>query len=76
MAPSPESERGAVEIVDHPVLVQVEQGQAVRYLVDGVRLQRDEVAPRLVELFFAKIGPADPPEGRRGTGLRRNSWSD
>ncbi|HEX3572100.1 MAG TPA: biopolymer transporter ExbD [Acidobacteriaceae bacterium] len=34
------------------MLVQVEQGQtAVRYPVDGVGMERDEVAPRLVELL-------------------------
>jgi biopolymer transport protein ExbD len=34
------------------VLVQVEQGQtAVRYLVDGVGMERAEVAPRLLELL-------------------------
>jgi biopolymer transport protein ExbD len=43
---------GIAETADHPVLVQVEQGQtAVRYLVDGVGMESDEVAPRLVELL-------------------------
>ncbi len=43
---------GVAETADRPVLVQVEQGQmAVRYLVDGVGMERAEVAPRLMELF-------------------------
>jgi biopolymer transport protein TolR len=43
---------GVVEGAEHPVLVQVEQGQtAVRYLVDGVGMERAEVAPRLLELL-------------------------
>jgi biopolymer transport protein TolR len=43
---------GIAEAADHPVLVQVEQGQtAVRYVVDGVDTERDEVAPRLLELL-------------------------
>jgi biopolymer transport protein ExbD len=37
---------------DRAVLVEVEQGQtAVRYLVDGVGLERDEIGPRLLELL-------------------------
>jgi hypothetical protein len=41
--PSPVTPRIA-EAADHPVLVQVEQGQtAVRYVVDGVDTERDEV---------------------------------
>jgi biopolymer transport protein TolR len=48
--PSPVTPRIA-EAADHPVLVQVEQGQtAVRYVVDGVDTERDEV-PRLLELL-------------------------
>jgi biopolymer transport protein ExbD len=40
------------EATDRPILVQVEQRQiAVRYLVDGVDLERAEVAPRLRELL-------------------------
>jgi biopolymer transport protein ExbD len=43
---------GVAEAVDRPVLVQVEQGQtAVQYLVDGVAMERAEVAPRLAELL-------------------------
>jgi biopolymer transport protein TolR len=49
---------GVAETADRPVLVrvergvQVEQGQtAVRYLVDGVAMERAEVAPRLMELL-------------------------
>jgi biopolymer transport protein ExbD len=50
--PSVASADAANEAADRPVLVQVEQGQtAVRYLVDGVYLQRAEVAPRLMELL-------------------------
>jgi biopolymer transport protein TolR len=37
---------------DHPVMVEVEQGEvAVRYLVDGVGVERAEIAPRLLELL-------------------------
>jgi biopolymer transport protein TolR len=44
---------GAVdEAADHPILVRVEQGHtAVRYFVDGVGMERAEVAPRLLELL-------------------------
>jgi biopolymer transport protein ExbD len=50
--PSVAAADAANEAADRPVLVQVEQGQtAVRYLVDGVDLQRAEVAPRLMELL-------------------------
>ncbi len=43
---------GVAEAAEHPILVQVEQGQTtVRYLVDGVGVERAEVAPRLVELL-------------------------
>jgi biopolymer transport protein TolR len=43
---------GVAKTADRPVLVQVEQGQmAVRYLVDGVGMERAEVAPRLLELL-------------------------
>ena len=43
---------GVAETADRPVLVQVGQGQtAVRYLVDGVAMERAEVAPRLMELL-------------------------
>jgi len=43
---------GFAEAADRPILVQVEQGQiAVRYMVDGVGLERAEVAPRLQELL-------------------------
>jgi biopolymer transport protein TolR len=40
------------DAVEGPILVQVEQGQtAVRYLVDGVGMERAEVAPRLLQLL-------------------------
>jgi biopolymer transport protein TolR len=40
------------EAVPRPVLVQVEKDQAVvRYLIDGVNMERAEVAPRLLELL-------------------------
>jgi biopolymer transport protein ExbD len=40
------------EGVPRPVLVQVEQDQAVvLYLIDGVNMDRAEVAPRLLELL-------------------------
>ena len=49
--PSPATP-GIAEAADRPVLVQVEQGQtAVRYLVDGVSMERAEVAPRLLSLL-------------------------
>jgi biopolymer transport protein TolR len=42
----------ADESANRPVLVQVEQGQtAVRYLVDGVVVERPEVGPRMLELW-------------------------
>jgi biopolymer transport protein ExbD len=48
--PSPATS-GVAEAAE-PILVQVEQGQtAVRYMVDGVGMERAEVAPRLVELL-------------------------
>jgi biopolymer transport protein TolR len=38
--------------VDRPVLVQIEQDRtAVRYLVDGIGMERAEVAPQLRELL-------------------------
>ena len=40
------------EATDRPVLIEVEQGHiAMRYLVDGARMDRAEIAPRLVELL-------------------------
>jgi biopolymer transport protein TolR len=43
---------GVAESTEHPILVQVEQGQTgVRYLVDGVGMERAEVGPRLLELL-------------------------
>jgi biopolymer transport protein TolR len=46
------AQRGVEESAERPILVQVEQAQAdVRYLVDGVGLERDEVAPRLLKLL-------------------------
>ena len=49
--PSPATS-GIAQAADRPVLVQVEQGQmAVRYLVDGVGMERAEVGPRLMELL-------------------------
>jgi biopolymer transport protein ExbD len=49
--PSPATS-GVAEAAEHPILVQVEQGQtAVRYRVDGVGVERAEVAARLVELL-------------------------
>lgn len=50
--PSDSPARTTSEPPDRPVLVEVERGQTtVAYLVDGVRLERDEVAPRLAELL-------------------------
>lgn len=50
--PSVAAAGATAEIVDRPVLVQVEHGQtAVRYVVDGVELERGEVASRLTELL-------------------------
>jgi biopolymer transport protein ExbD len=50
--PSP-SMPGVAEAADHPILVQVELGQAtyVRYVVDGVGVERAEVPRRLHELL-------------------------
>jgi biopolymer transport protein ExbD len=43
---------GVAEDANRPVLVQVEQGSTgVRYMVDGVGMERTEVAPRLQELL-------------------------
>jgi biopolymer transport protein TolR len=37
---------------DRPVLIEVLQGQiAMRYLVDGAKMERAEIAPRLIELL-------------------------
>jgi biopolymer transport protein ExbD len=49
----PSATAGAADaVVDRPILVQIEQGQtAVRYLVDGVGVERAGVAPRLQELL-------------------------
>jgi len=50
--PSVATAGAADEDADRPILVQVEQGQTtVRYLVDGVSVERAEVAPRLRELL-------------------------
>jgi biopolymer transport protein ExbD len=46
------STSGFADAADRPILVQVEQGEtAVRYLVDGVGVDRAEVGPRLQELL-------------------------
>jgi biopolymer transport protein TolR len=43
---------GVAEDLNRPILVQVEQGQmGVRYMVDGVGMEKAEVAPRLLELL-------------------------
>jgi biopolymer transport protein ExbD len=49
----PSAAAGAADVVDdRPILVQIEQGQtAVRYVVDGVGVERAGVAPRLQELL-------------------------
>jgi biopolymer transport protein TolR len=42
----------ADETSDRPILVQITQDQAaVRYVVDGIGMERAEVAPRLLELL-------------------------
>jgi biopolymer transport protein TolR len=42
----------ADNVAERPILVEVEQGEAaVRYLVDGVGVEKTEVAPRLLELL-------------------------
>jgi biopolymer transport protein TolR len=42
----------ANNVAERPILVEVEQGEtAVRYVVDGVGVERAEVAPRLLELL-------------------------
>jgi biopolymer transport protein TolR len=49
--PSPATP-GVAEVAERPILVEVEQGEmAVRYLVDGVGMEKPEVAPRLLELL-------------------------
>jgi biopolymer transport protein TolR len=49
--PSPAAP-GVAEVVDRPILVEVEQGEtAVGYLVDGVGMHGDRIVPRLVELL-------------------------
>jgi biopolymer transport protein TolR len=68
---------GVAEAADRPVLVQVEQGQtAVRYLVDGVGVERVEVAPRLVELLSRRSGRQVLVKGGREAGLRRCCGGD
>ena len=43
------------QAADGPILIEVEQGQsAVRYRVDGVGMERAEVAPRLQELLSTR----------------------
>ncbi len=43
---------GVAEATDPSILVQIEQGEtAVRYFVDGVGMERADVAPRLLELL-------------------------
>jgi biopolymer transport protein TolR len=43
---------GIAETGEHPILVQVEESQTgVRYRVDGVVMERAQVAPRLLELL-------------------------
>jgi biopolymer transport protein TolR len=43
---------GVAEATDQPILVQIEQGlPAERYFVDGVGMERADVAPRLVQLM-------------------------
>jgi biopolymer transport protein TolR len=40
------------EVSDCPILVQVEEGEtSAQYIVDGVRIGREEVAPRLLQLL-------------------------
>jgi biopolymer transport protein TolR len=42
----------ADETSDRPILIQITQNQAaVRYVVDGIGVERAEVAPRLLELL-------------------------
>jgi biopolymer transport protein TolR len=53
--PSDSSAGATAELPDRPVLVEIERRQtSVAYLVDGVSLGRDEVAPRLVEQVLLK----------------------
>ena len=43
---------GVAEAADRPILVQVEQGSvAMSYLVEGARIKKAEVAPRLLQLL-------------------------
>jgi biopolymer transport protein TolR len=40
------------EAADRPILVQIKQGEtSVGYLVDGVEIEKGEIAPRLLELL-------------------------
>jgi biopolymer transport protein TolR len=69
--------RGIAEATDHPILVQIEQGQtAERYFVDGVGMERADVAAWLVQLLSRRSVSAGAPEGGRETGLRRCCRSD
>ena len=46
------SASGSADAADRPILVEVAQGEtAVRYVVDGVGVERAEVGPRLRELL-------------------------
>src|SRR5947209_5758182 len=59
------------EATDRPVLIEVEQGHiAMRYLVDGARMDRAEIAPRLVELLSRRSVRQVLVKGDR-QGLRR-----
>jgi len=50
--PSAAPAGAAVEDADRPILVEVEQDQTgVRYMIDGIGMERAEVAPRLLELL-------------------------
>jgi len=52
--PSP-SASGFADAVDRPILVEVAQGETdVRYLVDGVGVDKSEVGPRLRELLLRR----------------------
>jgi biopolymer transport protein TolR len=69
----------ADNVAERPILVEVEveQGEAaVRYLVDGVGVERAEVAPRLVELLSRRYIRQVLLKGGREAGFRCYCRSD
>jgi biopolymer transport protein TolR len=53
--PSVSAAGAADEAADRPIVVQVEQGQTTaRYAVDGIGIERADVAPLLLELLLQR----------------------